>query len=88
MVLLAEWFGTNKSIVMELANLLKANNITHRVLKSKVGNLSKDKSNINLRKCEMPVKINMSTFTAHSSTKHVAKTIQIVNSSGIYIEYK
>ena len=88
MVLLAEWFGTNKSIVMELANLLKANNITHRVLKSKAGNLSKDKSNINLRKCEMPVKINMSTFTAHSSTKHVAKTIQIVNSSGIYIEYK
>jgi hypothetical protein len=88
MVLLAEWFGTNKDIVMELANLLKANNIPHKVLKSKSGNLSKEKSKIDLRKCEMPVKINMSTFTSHGSTKHVAKTIQIVNSSGIYIEYK
>lgn len=86
MVLLTEWFGTNKSVVMELANLLKANKITHRVLKSKAGNLSKGE--IDLRKCEMPVKINMSTFTSHGSTKHVAKAIQMVNSSGIYIEYK
>jgi hypothetical protein len=87
MVLLTQWFGTNKSLVMELANLLKANNIPHRVLKSKTDNLSKNHV-VDLSKCEMPVKINMSSFNVNSSMKHIAKAIQMVNSSEIYIEYK
>jgi hypothetical protein len=87
MVLLTQWFGTNKTLVMELANLLKANNIPHRVLKSKTDNLSKDNL-IDLSKCEMPVKINMSSFSVQNSMKYIAKTIQMVNSSEIYIEYK
>ena len=87
MVILTQWFGTNKSLVMELANLLKANSIPHRVLRSKADTLLKD-TDIDLSVCEMPVKINMSSFSIQNSMKYVAKTIQLVNSSEIYIEYK
>jgi hypothetical protein len=86
MVLLNQWFGLNKSYVMELANLLKANNIPHRILKSKTG--VGDIMDLNLKECTMPVKITMGSFNSHSEVKHIAKNVQLVNSNEINIGYK
>lgn len=88
MVLLTQWFGTNKTYVMELANLLKANKIPHTILKTKSGGLTNNGVDVNLKKYEMPVKVNLGNFTAHSSMAHIAKSVQVVNSTEIYIEYK
>jgi hypothetical protein len=83
MVLLTQWFGSNKSYVMELANLLKANDIKHMILPSKDTNLSINLVDLKLYK--MPVKINMGVYNPHPVLKNVAKNIQIVNSREIYI---
>jgi len=85
-VILNQWFGTNKSYVMELANLLKANKIEHKILKSKSG--FGEMVDVNLKSYAMPVKLNIGVFNTHGALKHIAKNVQLVNSNEIYIEYK
>jgi len=84
MVLLTPWFGLNKSYIMTLANLLKANNIEHRISTSKV--LGRGPGDVDLKDYEMPVKINMGMFHPSDPANYLAKNIQLVNSNEIYIE--
>lgn len=85
-VILNQWFGTNKSYVMELANLLKANKIEHKILKTKSG--LGEVIDSELKAYAMPIKLNIGVFNTHGSLKHIAKNVQLVNSNEIYIEYK
>jgi hypothetical protein len=82
-VLLNQWFGLNKSYVMELANLLKANKIFHRILKTKSG--MDDIADLNLKQYSMPVKITMGFFNSQNAIKHIAKNVELVNSKEILI---
>jgi len=85
MVILNQWFGSNKSYVMGLANLLKANKIEHVIFRRSADTETGD---MDIRSYEMPVKVNMGVFNTRGSPKHVAKNIQLINSNEIYIEYK
>lgn len=78
MVVLVGWYVTNKSHVMELGNLLKANGIPHVMIKR-----SEDMT-IDPRDYNMPVKLELGISTV--SSKHMAKNIRLVNSNPV--EYK
>jgi hypothetical protein len=82
MVILAEWFGPNKGFIMELANNLNANKIEHVLVKSKRVN----DFNIDLRKYEMPVKINLGIWQNDNRLLYLGKTINLVNSNPIDIK--
>jgi hypothetical protein len=84
MVILTEWFGPNKDFVMELANNLKANKIEHILVKStRVPELN---IRNDLRKYEMPVKINLGIWQSDNKLMYLGKTINLVNSEPIDIK--
>lgn len=82
MVILAEWFGPNKDFILELANNLKANKIEHVLVKSKRSN----ELNIDLRKYQMPVKINLGIWQSDNTLRYLGKNINLVNSEPIDIK--
>lgn len=82
MVILAEWFGPNKDFVLELANNLKANSIEHKLVKSKRSN----DLNIDLRKYEMPVKINLGIWRSENTLMFLGKNISLVNSTPVDVK--
>jgi hypothetical protein len=82
LVILAEWFGPNKDFILELANNLKANNIEHKLVKSKRSN----ELNIDLRKYQMPVKINLGIWKSENTLLFLGKNINLVNSNPVDIK--
>lgn len=79
MVLLAGWYVSNKSHVMDIANLLKANQIPHH-LSNRSENVS-----IDFRQYKMPVKLELG-ISSLPNVQYVAKTIRLLNSTPI--DYK
>lgn len=82
MVILAEWFGPNREFILELANNLKANNIEHKLFKSKRANAL----NIDLRPYEMPVKINLGIWRSENKVMFLGKNINLVNSNPVDVK--
>lgn len=76
MVLLAGWYVSNKSYVMEIANLLKANKIPHHL--SNRG----ESVNIDFRQYKMPVKLELG-ISSLPNVHYMAKTIRLTNSSPV-----
>lgn len=76
MVLLAGWYVSNKSYVMEIANLLKANKIPHH-LSNRGENV-----NIDFRQYKMPVKLELGISTL-PNIQYIAKTIRLTNSTPV-----
>lgn len=76
MVLLAGWYVSNKSYVMEIANLLKANKIPHHLTSRG------ETVNINFRQYKMPVKLELG-ISSLPNVQYIAKTIRLTNSTPI-----
>ena len=79
MVLLAGWYVSNKSHVMEIANMLKANKIPHHLTNRS------ETVNIDFRQFKMPVKLELG-ISSLPNVQYVAKTIRLLNSTPI--DYK
>jgi hypothetical protein len=79
MVLLAGWYVSNKSHVMEIANLLKANDIPHHL--SKRG----ETVSIDFKQYKMPVKLELG-ISSLPNVQYIAKTVRLLNSTPI--DYK
>lgn len=79
LVLLAGWYVSNKSHLMEIANSLKAEKIEHYIYSRK------DTIDIDLRKYKMPVKLELG-ISYLPNAQYIAKTIRLVNSNPV--EYK
>ena len=82
-VLLKERSGVNKEYMYNIANHLKANKIKHSLIRN---DRVKDFNIFDLRKYEMPVKINLGMFKTEDGTKYLGKTISLVNSRLIEIK--
>jgi hypothetical protein len=82
-VILNEWRGVNKEYMYNVANHLKANKIKHSIIKN---DQVTDFTIVDLRKYEMPVKINLGMSKTEDGTKYLGKTINLVNSTPIEIK--
>jgi hypothetical protein len=79
MVILAGWYVSNKSYLMEIANNLKAEKIEHKIYNRK------DTIDIDPRQYKMPVKLELG-ISYLPNAQYIAKTIRLVNSNPV--EYK